>query len=384
MHILHLTPYYAPAYAFGGVVRAVEGMAQALHQRNHQITILTTDALNQHARLPAADAELRAGVRVVRVRNASVWLRGRWNLSTPLGMGQALAGLLPTVDVLHVHEFRTLENVLALPQVPPRLPVILSPHGTLTQTTGRSTFKRLWDRGLSPRLARRIQHILCLTEQEQTDAQALWAQWGLTPTCRIVPNGVNLAEFATLPPPQTFRQPWGIAADETVILFLGRLHPRKGVIPLTQAFRALNLPQVKLVLAGPDEGSLAQLAPLLNEQIVVTGYLDNAARLAALSAADVFALPAIGEGLSMAALEALAAGVPLLLAPGCHLPIVATVGAGLIVEPEVEALTAALQQLVTQPAQRGAMRVAARTLAQTRYSWAAIAAELEAVYHDIQ
>ena len=53
MHILHLSPYYRPAYAFGGVVRAVEGIAGALAARGHQVTVLTTDALDQKRRYGA-------------------------------------------------------------------------------------------------------------------------------------------------------------------------------------------------------------------------------------------------------------------------------------------------------------------------------------------
>ena len=117
MNILHLTPYYAPAYAFGGVTRAVEGMARALAARGHIVTVLTTDALNQQSRYEAAlDSRPREGdVRVVRVRNRSVRLRGQFNLSTPLGMGQIAADLLKNADILHVHEFRTAENLLVTP-----------------------------------------------------------------------------------------------------------------------------------------------------------------------------------------------------------------------------------------------------------------------------
>src|SRR3954463_14373925 len=86
LNLLHLTPYYAPAYAFGGVTRAVEGMARALAARGHSVTVLTTDALSQTERYRGALDIDQDGVRVVRVPNRSVMLRGRLNLSTPLGM----------------------------------------------------------------------------------------------------------------------------------------------------------------------------------------------------------------------------------------------------------------------------------------------------------
>jgi hypothetical protein len=85
MHILHVTSH-APAYAFGGVVRAVEGMARALERRGHRITVLTTDACNHDSRYNGPMQETMHGIEVFRVPNLSVWLRGRFNLSTPLGM----------------------------------------------------------------------------------------------------------------------------------------------------------------------------------------------------------------------------------------------------------------------------------------------------------
>ncbi len=383
MRILHLTPYYAPAYAFGGVTRAVEGLARALAARGHIVTVLTTDALSQSERFAGALDEVQDGVRVVRVRNRSAWLRGRLNLSTPLGMGQIAADLLADADILHVHEFRTAENLLVTPTAA-RLgvPVALSPHGTLTLTTGRSALKSGWDRLLSPALARRFAAVIGLTAQEADEARAAWRSFGVDPArvrFAVVPNGVDPDEFADLPGRDSFRARYGLG-DAPVCLFMGRLQARKGVDVLVRAFRQADVPGARLVIAGPDEGMLPVLQPLLDERITLTGYLAGEDRLAALAAADVFCLPATGEGLSMAALEGLAAGLPAILSPGCNLPEAADAGAGLIVEPQVEPLAAALHDLLTDPARRAAMGTAARALVRERFTWAAAAEQMEAVY----
>ncbi len=108
MNILHVTPYYAPAYAFGGVTRAVEGMARALVRHGHTVTVLTTDALTPTERCTDPADEMRDGVRVLRARN--LFKRGTLNLSTPIGLRGLLRDLTP--DVIHCHEFRTVENLL--------------------------------------------------------------------------------------------------------------------------------------------------------------------------------------------------------------------------------------------------------------------------------
>ncbi|MCC6804821.1 MAG: glycosyltransferase [Anaerolineae bacterium] len=386
MNIVHLTPYYAPAYAFGGVTRAVEGMARIMARRGHHISVLATDALNQHERFTGALDETRDGVRVVRVPNRSVWLRGRLNLSTPPGMGRRAADLLADADILHIHEFRTAENLLVTP-VAVRLgvPIVLSPHGTLTLSTGRGALKAAWDRLLSPGLARRIAAVIPLTAQEADETRAAWRSFGVDPAqarFAVVPNGINPDEFADLPGRDAFRARYELG-DAPVCLFMGRLHARKGVDVLARAFLRADLPGARLVIAGPDEGMLPVLRALHDERSEITGDLDAAERLDALAAADVFCLPATGEGLSMAALEALAAGLPAILSPGCNLPEAAEAGAGVIVEPQVEPLAAALRALLGDPARRAVMSAAAQSLVRERFTWESVGARLEAVYQGI-
>jgi glycosyltransferase involved in cell wall biosynthesis len=384
MRLLHITPYYAPAYAFGGVVSAVTGMTQALAARGHRVTILTTDALNRHERFLGSHDEMVSGVRVVRVPNLSVWLRGQLNLSTPWRMGQTAKSLLADIDVIHLHEFRTVENALIIPlAAQTKIPIVLSPHGTLIYATGRSTLKQMWDKVVSPRIAPNIQHVLGLTSQEVQDAQTLWQHFGnLNTAFSVIPNGVNAAEFAQLPTATMFRQQYAIPDENHIMLFMGRLHARKGVEVLVRAFLAAHLPQTTLVLAGPDEGMLPIITPLLNDKIIVTGYLKQQQRLEALAATTLFVLPAVGEGLPMAALEAMAAGIPVLLSPGCNLPEVVPAGAGVMVEPESEPLADALKTLFADKTQLKSMGQNAKNLMMQRFTWDKVAAQLEAVYQE--
>lgn len=383
MKILHVTPYYAPAYAFGGVVRAVEGMARALARQGHAVTVLTTDALDHATRSTGPMDEIRDGVRVIRVPNLSHPLRARLNLSTPPEIRHAAQRLLPEMDVVHCHEFRTVENLLVLP-IAERLGklTVLSPHGTLTQATGRSGLKRTWDRLLSPGIAQRIQHVIGLTPQEIETVAELWPTFGrrMIPTLfSVIPNGIDPEDFVQLPAGQAFRARHNLG-DGPLVLFMGRLHPRKGVDVLVRAFQQANIAGARLVIAGPDEGMLETLRPLLDERTIVTGYLDGNERLAALAAADVFALPATGEGFSMAVLEALGAGLPVILSPGCNFPEAAASGAGLEVAAQVVPLAAALHTLLSDGPRRIAMGQHARQLIHEHYTWDAIAAQLTAVY----
>jgi glycosyltransferase involved in cell wall biosynthesis len=388
MHILHVTPYYAPAYAFGGVVRAVEGLAQALLKRGHRITVLTTDAYDLSRPYDGALESDENGARVIRVRNTVYPLR-RLNLSTPLTMRARAAVLLADVDVVHLHELRTVEALLVAPLAHQRgIPIVLSAHGTLPISTGRGGLKQLWDHLLSPIVMRRVAAVVGLTDDETEQARTFAERitchqrtgdpagrpFSITIRFATIPNGVEHSSLITH------------HSSLSTVLFMGRLHTRKGVDVLARAFTLANVPNSRLVIAGPDEGMLPTLQALAAQdtRIELVGFLDGDARLNALAQADVFALPATGEGLSMALLEAMAAGIALLISPGCNLPEAERVGAALIVPPEVEPLADALRVLLTDAERRQQMGEAARQLAIERFSWERVAAQWVATYENLK
>lgn len=395
MRLLHVIPYYAPAWSYGGSVRAAADLTRALAAAGHTVHVLTTDTLTPRERLPIYEETIE-GVQVTRVRNRSNWLRGRLNLSSPVGIERAARRLIEThrIEIVHCHEVRTVENLRVTP-VANRLgvPVMLSPHGTLPYETGRTSVKRLWDRALGRRLMPRFDRVIALTASEAADARAIWMGRGMSlPDAKIaiVPNGVHVADFTHLPDPAPFRARWDLGGG-LVVLFLGRLHERKGLQFLIPAFAqaAETLPDARLLIAGPDEGMIDRLQAQVGEyrltgRVVFTGMLNGADKLAALAAADLFALPAVGEGFSMAVLEAMACGLPVLLTPGCNFPEVVDAGAGLVIAREVDALAGALRDLLVDDERRAVMGRAAREMVHMRYTWPQVVAQLEQVYQEGQ
>ncbi len=378
MNILHLTPYYAPAWTFGGVPRAVEGMARALVRRGHRVTVLTTDALTADAGRAGPAEEVRDGVRVLRVANLAPRLRRQFNLSTPLRMSAVARKLLPQLDIVHCHELRTLENLLVTPGAAAAgLPLLLSPHNTLSHTTGRTALKVLWDRSVGPGLAQRFSHVIGLTDVEVAELRAHWP--GHNTPFSVIPNGIDLADFADLGDGTAFRARWQLGAGP-LCLFMGRLHEGKSLQPLIEAFHLTQRADARLVIAGPDEGMRARLELLLDERMRLTGLLTGQERLDALAAADLLALPSLYEGLPMVALEAMGAGLPLILAPGCNLPQAAARGAALEVPPQPRPLAAALEQLLADAPLRAQMGRRGHALVRESFTWDAIALRYEAVY----
>jgi len=391
MNLLHVTPYYAPAWYYGGVVRAVTDLTKAQAEAGHQVIVLTTDTLGPSQRVSVRQ-ESRGGVSVFRARNLSNRFRSALNLSTPVRFGARARQLIREydIDLVHCHELRTMENLSVVRAVRSlNRPVVISPHGTLSIQVGRSRLKRLWDLAFGEYLLPSFDHIMALTEMEADEIRKLWASRGIfldRGQISVVPNGIFPDAFAQLPSGDRFRRQWGLGTGP-VIVFLGRLAERKGLQILLPAFAqaAGNVPDARLLIVGPDNNMRSRLDGLvakhhLVDRVIFTGLLEDEDKRAALAASDIFALPAIGEGFSMAVLEAMACRLPVLLTVGCNFPEVAEAGAGLIVPREIAALGEALHVLLLDPDRRATMGRRAFQFAQARFSWTQIVAQLDAIY----
>ncbi len=391
MRILHVTPYYAPAWAWGGVVAAVTGLSRAQARAGHRVSVLTTDTLGP-GRRGVSGADTVDGVEVWRAATRCVVTRARLNLSWPRGFAAAARRLIERdgADVVHCHELRTVETVVAA-RVAVRVgvPAVLSPHGTLPYATGRSALKRAWDALLARRVLPRFRHVVALTPDETEQARALWAAHGVPlgdGLISVVPNGVDPTEMASDDERRTARRRLGLSDEARVVLFMGRLHRRKRLPLLLEAFAGLagRCPEARLILAGPEDGALGDIREAvtrldLARRVEITGMVSDGARREVLAAADVFALVGSGEGMPMAALEALAAGVPVVLAEANGLDEVVPAGAGFIAGQDPAAITAALAQVVLAGDRGSAMRVRAHRLAASRFAWAAVVEQLDRI-----
>jgi glycosyltransferase involved in cell wall biosynthesis len=212
------------------------------------------------------------------------------------------------------------------------------------------------------------------------DEKALVAGLGLRTPGIVIPNGVNLADFDPPPDPALFRRQLPELGDRPYILFLGRLHYKKGLDHLAEAFRivACQLPDMHLVVAGPDDGARRDLESRvagagLADRVHIPGPIYGPAKLSCVAGAACFCLPSRQEGFSVAILEALACGTPAVVSTECHFPEVAEVGAGEIVLLDTGALAAALNRVLADFSRRELMGKAGRELVAARFTWPRIA-----------
>lgn len=201
-----------------------------------------------------------------------------------------------------------------------------------------------------------------------------------------VANGVNADRIAAEAHGgrAALRQAWGIADDETVIVVLGRLSPEKGQDTALDAFAGLNGGRVRLVLVG-DGASTEMLEARaashdLGERVRFAGWRNDP--WPCLGAADVFLLPSRSEGLPLALLEAMAVGMPTVATRvGAVAEVLEEGACGLVIDPDdVDGMTAALQDVLEDPASAMARSTRAARRVRDTYSVTAQARRLEEIY----
>jgi glycosyltransferase involved in cell wall biosynthesis len=171
----------------------------------------------------------------------------------------------------------------------------------------------------------------------------------------VVPNMVDLQEFAERPPRDVARHGLGLAPQAAIIAYLGRLHDRKGIDLLIQGFRMLadEDKDARLVIAGPDDGAEAKLRALvsaleLQTQVLFMGYLDMRQKKDLLVASDITALVSHpGDNFGQSAAESLAMGTPVLLSENvCIAEDLAKDGAAVAVPTDGDAIGRTLIRLM--------------------------------------
>jgi glycosyltransferase involved in cell wall biosynthesis len=168
---------------------------------------------------------------------------------------------------------------------------------------------------------------------------------------------------------------------------VGRIHPIKRLDLLAAAVAALRRthPSAALVLAGPDEGGLSSLEPLLaplRPQLRVLGATADADKWALLKEASALVLCSDSENFGTAVVEAMASGCPVVATTTCPWADLAESGCGFWVRHEAAAIAEALGHIVADPSAAAAMGRRGRTVARARYDKAVIGAAMAACYDD--
>jgi glycosyltransferase involved in cell wall biosynthesis len=229
---------------------------------------------------------------------------------------------------------------------------------------------------------RRAHCLHALTHAELED----YRRFQLAVPIAVIPNGVSVPLGVG---PEVFVQQYPQLQGKRLLLYMGRIHRKKGVDILCQAWLRVAplFPDAQLVLAGPDPqntlGSIFSLADRerLLPTVTFTGMLAGELKWSALAAASFFVLPSYSEGLSVAVLEALSMGVPVIISRQCNMPEVAATASGWIIEPDTDQLSHAISECLQKPRDEVLlMGRNAQRLARDNYSWPTIGHAMGVLY----
>ncbi|MGC2352101.1 MAG: glycosyltransferase, partial [Candidatus Udaeobacter sp.] len=209
------------------------------------------------------------------------------------------------------------------------------------------------------------------------------------PIC-VIPNGIDLPEPIENSKPESDKSILQtIAQNRKILLYLGRLHPKKNVASLIRAWKQTleSYPSATknwiLAIAGWGESAyeqkLKELAAM--PSVVFLGAQFGVEKNECYRACAAFIMPSLSEGLPMTVLEAWAYAKPVLMTPQCNLPEGFGAGAALQIGTGPEEIAAALKQVIEMSdADRRAMGNRGRNLVETKFSWPRIGEQMRSVY----
>jgi glycosyltransferase involved in cell wall biosynthesis len=288
-------------------------------------------------------------------------------------------------DICHVHGLWEAHS-LAVRRLARQMgkPVVSSVHGMLerwemeNKRLKKSVYSWMLER---PSLARSL-CLRALSEREVGD----YRRFGIRRPVALIPNGINALERVDT---GAFLETFPELAGKSIVLFLGRVHHKKGVLNLLQAWKSVTLrhADAHLVIAGPEYvGTLTRARQIITEMklertVTLMGVISGQTKLAVLSAAKYFCLPSYSEGLSVAVLEALSIGLPAIVTPECNVPTVASTGAGVSTSNEPAALADSLISCLSAGSRQWLdMSLAARSLARSQFDWNVTGKTMHSVY----
>jgi glycosyltransferase involved in cell wall biosynthesis len=386
VRILHVTPSFYPAWAYGGIPRCAYELCRSLVRLGESVTVWTTDAYDAGQRLREPETVID-GMFVRRFRNLHNGLAYHRQLYLPLGILKAPWHDLLEFDIVHIHSHRHLLEALVGAAATQRdIPYVFTGNGTVPAIERYVLVKRALDLIGADAILEHAAACIAVSAAEVPQYAAAGVE---VDRVQIIPNGVNLDEFAVLPPRGSFRRAWAIG-DAPLIVFVGKITPRKGVDVLLRALARLPA-EVQLVVAGnfmmPEQPIRAIVEELhLHDRVHFPGLLVGDDRNAAYVDADVVAYPSTDEIFGLVAAEALMCRTPVVVCDdsGCGELVRAADGGRLVPYGDAAALADALRALLDDGVERRRCAAAGRQWVEQHLGWDRIAEETRDLYRKVR
>jgi glycosyltransferase involved in cell wall biosynthesis len=364
----------------GGPAVSVPRLAEVLAGSGLESAVATLDYPEHGLQTPMRNVQLFS-------QRAS-WLTRRTRGFAPSFRKRLVAHVAGRVDLIHDHGLWMFPNWYAR-QAAARhqIPLVISPRGMVAEwSLKRGRFKKslIW-RLFEKNNFAAANMFHATSEAELESLRAL----GVRQPVAVIPNGIDVPEAVNIPVREILEERFPALKNRRWLLFMSRLHPKKGVFELLAAWRGLEkkIPDWHLILAGPDsEGHgdklrQAVLADGLSRRVTFTGVLSGDDKTCALGNAGLFVLPTHSENFGLVIGEALACGTPVITTQAAPWRDLETHHCGWWIENKPEALAAALLPAMSlADEQLQEMGRNGRQLVVDKYGWWRVGEQMKAAY----
>lgn len=391
MRILNVAQTYFPYLAEGGRPAKVRTLSRKLAQRGHHVTVLTVNlGAAEWAQAGVVPENTPLGWRMVEDGVEAIYLPEIARYRAITVNPRLIQFCRTSLDDFDVAHFYGLYDLLG-PAVSyfcrrQGVPYVIEPMGMFRPIDRSFRLKQLWHRSVGSRFWRDAAQVVATSELEQQEL----LEDGV-PANKVVMryNGIDMPAPSASKSRGAFRSKWGIALDEPLIVFLSRLIPRKGADLLIEAFAQTCPRSGRLVIAGPEgePGYRAHLEKRAIEcgvgaRVIFTGPVYDSEKNALLADADIFALPSRYENFANVAAEAMSFGVPVIVTHFCGICGVVEGAAGLVIAPDVAAITDALRNMICDKVLYARLKQGCRRVA-ARLDWNALTEQMEGYYNEV-
>lgn len=377
MRVLHVIP--SVSERSGGPATAIIPMCRALLRQGIEVLLITTDAGLHGYQRPDGEVSDYKGVPAIFFPSQ---LGESFKYSRPLAAW--LSSNIQNFSLVHIHAVFNHSSVAAA-HVCYRagVPYVVRPLGTLEpwSMTQKHFRKRLFWQFSGKGMLRRAAAVHYTTEAEKLATQALF---GLNHG-RVIALGIETEPATTLSRDKLAHH-FPVLAGDPYVLVLSRLHPKKGLDVLIDAFLSLppKFARWRLVIAGDGPADhVSKLKAMSNDRVCFTGWVDGEKKDALLSCAALLALPSHQENFGLCVIEALSHSVPVLLSPHVNLAKeIVLANAGWIAIVDKDALAARVAEALENEEELARRGRAGKELSK-RYSWESAAQGLVELYGNV-
>jgi glycosyltransferase involved in cell wall biosynthesis len=388
LRILEVVQAYYPFQEKGGPIAKVPALARGLTQRGHRVTVLTADLGLGKCKNAQVQAEhCKWGWRAEQDGVEAIYVStlGHYRaLTVNPGVVGFCGASLRQFDLVHFFGlYDLLGPAVSYYSRRQGIPYVVEPMGMYRPIDRSIRLKHLWRHSIGKAFWHGAEQIIATSEMEQREL----VEDGVPPGKVVIRyNGIDPQSCTSLPPRGGFRAKWGISFDQLLVLFLGRLIPRKGADILIEAFAQACPDSARLVIAGPEgePGYRKFLERRAKESGVATrvhftGPVYDEEKKALLADVDVFALPSRYENFANAPAEAIACRIPVIITDACGIRSLVEGQAGLVIPSTREALAGALRMLITDKALYARLKEGCRRVAD-QLSWDRLTEQMEGYY----